>query len=317
MFSVDGKYVYFCNAGVLEVTPGHNDIYVFEVETEKLVSKISGHTKPVTSMAISSCGRYLASGDFAATVIIWDLVSSPTNPKIIGNKMVGQNCAESEGTQVSSITFSGNSQFVYAVHDDQQNAMFDPKVFGYVVNHPEHRQVCGLGMFDEQKIYHVSTSGCGKMIIGCTERKDVRVFQIAEDGMLQKKYDVEGLAGHTMHGCSSCDNKFALCDRNNFLYLLDLNDNGKRLILGKIGIERRAHQYVPCWSPDGSLLVCPGQGFGDLRVYAIVAGDEKGAVRKVKADEKMIYTGLSFSADNTQINLTGGEKGEEKESVAV
>lgn len=73
---------------------GRRQIWVWSLETRKLVHTITGHDDDVTSLAFSSDSRLLASGSKDATVLLWDLLDGER----LGEPM-------RHGGQVTSVAF--------------------------------------------------------------------------------------------------------------------------------------------------------------------------------------------------------------------
>ena len=63
-FSLDGKYV---------VTGSYKTAKIWDVETGKVLKRLSGHRKPITSVAFSPNGKYVITGSADNTAKIWDV----------------------------------------------------------------------------------------------------------------------------------------------------------------------------------------------------------------------------------------------------
>lgn len=52
-------------------------VAIYDLETKGLVRYLEGHTRPVTSIAWSDSGRFLASSSLDWNVVLWDLKAIP------------------------------------------------------------------------------------------------------------------------------------------------------------------------------------------------------------------------------------------------
>lgn len=315
LFSKDDKYIYFINPGVAVADiKGSKEIFVYEVESGDLKSKIQGHEANLNAISISRCGNFLASGDLHGHTIIWDLKSSATSPKMIGKPIVAQGATET--SQITTMTFSGNSKFLYTVFEDRDDPerMFKPITFGYEVSNPEHKQCCGLGVFCDTHVFSLELSGCGNLVFGSLGSTSIRVFEIEDEGYLKTKFDTEVFSANVDEiGCSK-DNILAVCCSDHSLHLYDLKIQ-KRTLPRPIDVGNA--QYKPVFTPDGTILAGPCSHAGLFHIYGVFRGAEVGASRPVKK-EKIVYQTIAFSsADGSSIEVTGGEKGEEKETLTV
>jgi len=97
------------------------------------LSNISnGHTQQISKVAFSPDGRYLASGSYDRTIIIWD-VSEPGNPRPLGNPLVDE---KSKGL-VTSLAFSPDGKTLISASDDFNLRLWD-------VSTPTTAQLIGI-----------------------------------------------------------------------------------------------------------------------------------------------------------------------------
>jgi WD40 repeat protein len=69
--SPDGKIIAVAR-GQLE---RDKSIYLYDSATGQLLNTLKGHTQPVTSLAFSPDGHYLASGSWDGTLRLWEILS--------------------------------------------------------------------------------------------------------------------------------------------------------------------------------------------------------------------------------------------------
>jgi dipeptidyl aminopeptidase/acylaminoacyl peptidase len=73
-FTHDGRTLILASA---DEKTRHPHLGIYEVATGTLRYKLQGHHQPITCLALSSDGRYLASGSADGTALVWDLDASP------------------------------------------------------------------------------------------------------------------------------------------------------------------------------------------------------------------------------------------------
>ena len=83
-FSSDGRYV---ASGSLDKT-----VKIWEIQTNKCLSTLQGHTSMVNSVSFSSDGRYVASGSLDETVKIWEIQTNKCLSTLQGHTNDCQQC---------------------------------------------------------------------------------------------------------------------------------------------------------------------------------------------------------------------------------
>ena len=50
----------------------NNEILIYDSSSFDLVDRLKGHTNNIRALKFSPCGKYLASGSWDQTIILWD-----------------------------------------------------------------------------------------------------------------------------------------------------------------------------------------------------------------------------------------------------
>jgi WD40 repeat protein len=73
-------------------------ITISDTQTQKEIARLQGHTGPITTLAISPDGKFLASGSQDKTIAMWEMFTGKILWRVQG------------GGLVSSLTFSGDGK---------------------------------------------------------------------------------------------------------------------------------------------------------------------------------------------------------------
>ena len=99
-FSSDGRYV---ASGSADQT-----VKIWEIQTNKCLSTLQGHTSEVLSVSFSSDGRYVASGSRDQTVKIWEIQTNKCLSTLQGHT-----------SSVMSVSFSSDGGHIASASDDK------------------------------------------------------------------------------------------------------------------------------------------------------------------------------------------------------
>ncbi|MFC1842939.1 WD40 repeat domain-containing protein [Candidatus Dependentiae bacterium] len=123
MFVVLFAMLFFAQLGFGKVGPEGiiaasdvNKIQIFNAKTGEIIKTLKGHKKSVDSVVFSPDGKYLASGDLAGIVKIWDTEKWENTQTLTGHK-----------NRVNSVAFSIDSLLLASASDDKKIRIYKKK----------------------------------------------------------------------------------------------------------------------------------------------------------------------------------------------
>lgn len=261
-FSPDGKRIVLASNNKM--------VYIWDVETQKEIRRLEGHTDRVNSVAFSPDGKLIVSVSTDHTMRIWD---AETGKEILS-------LAEHIGP-VSSVAFSPDGKRIVSACWDQLVRIWDVE---------ENRIIRKLKGHNDY-VNSVAFSPGGKRIISASKDKTVRIWDVR----LYPEIKLRRLKGHT----SQAD--FAAFSPDGKQIVSASDDNTVRIWDVETGEEIRyleGHIDFVCsavFSPDGKRIVSASQD-ETLRIWDALSGKEI-----LKLDTGNSVNFATFGPDGNQI----------------
>jgi len=162
IFTPDGKEVVSCYSQ-------DNRVFTWDVATGRPRRSLTGHTKPVTSVAVSPDGRLAVSGGKDKTLLLWNLETGQELHRLPGSF---EHCAG---------TFSPNNKFLLTYGDDPTLRIWDVESGGQVQELAGHSAACtGLFSLDGRQILSFSSDKTVRLW-DATAGKQIRLFEGCTD----------------------------------------------------------------------------------------------------------------------------------------
>ena len=96
------------------------EIYVWSVQTGRLLDILNGHEGPVTCLAFSPAAAVLYSGSWDHSVRVWDVFEKKASPEVLVHKSdVRAICIRPDGSQMTVATLDGDLSF-WELGDNRQ-----------------------------------------------------------------------------------------------------------------------------------------------------------------------------------------------------
>ncbi|KAG8346487.1 WD domain [Trypanosoma vivax] len=107
---------------VLAVGSGHTDrIYLFAVQTGKLIDQLQGHEAPIACLAFHPSGTTLVSGSLDHNLVFWELFSRGDG----GDRLKGDAEVLNVGSEVLSVTFSNSGRRLAVLTMKQEITVYE------------------------------------------------------------------------------------------------------------------------------------------------------------------------------------------------
>jgi WD40 repeat protein len=272
----DGVHVAIASADARKLYTGSADkiVRVWDAVKSAVERQFTGHTGPVTALAVSANGQLIVSGSADATMRVWNPATGKEANIIIAHAAPVTSLAlNAAGTQVVSASEDGAVKL-------WQLPAIPPKAF----IHPD--QVTSLTL----------TADGAKLVTGAGD-KVVRLWNLA-NGAKEREYvggPVLPIAAVALSGNGATLAATAL---DKTLTLWKAAD-GK--VLHKIALPAVAHAVA--FSPDGS-LVAVGLADGAIKLNKVADGKES----KSLLGHKAAITGLAFSPKGDVLYSASADK---------
>ena len=274
--SPDGKTL--AAAEVAFDSPGH--IVLMDPATRRVLARLHGHERGVSSMAFSPDGKTLASSSWDLTIRLWDA-------------RTGESRGEFASTEaVTRVAFSPDGKTLAAAGEDRALTLWDVEDRSEIARIEGFRgAICSLAFSPDGR--RIATGG------GLDGRKDafgeVKVFDVAT------REELADLAGHAASvrslAFSPDGSTLASGGVDSTVRLWDGESGKARLVLGGFPDCVRALGF----SPDGRSLAVAGRGDG---VVALLDASNGAEVARLVGHGRQVL-GLSFFPDGKTL-ATGG-----------
>ena len=137
-FSPDGKYLVSANKDRFTSRNVSYLIYVWDIESEKRVKTLTGHSDSITSLAYSADGATLVSGSKDGTVLLWEMRPSP-----IPRLNITPFSVESPPTG-KQLTFNINTTDAENITGYEFTLQYDAKALQYIPNTEDSPKIKNL-----------------------------------------------------------------------------------------------------------------------------------------------------------------------------
>jgi len=219
-----------------------NVVAVMDSQSGKVVRTFEGNAEPLTCIAWAPDGRLLAAGTFGGTVLLWDLESESSQPKVLVEP------TDSPGN-VITITWSSDSHSLITAGEDGIIRLWDPNDGILSRSFRNHRgSVACLALSPDGQVL---ASASRDQTIRLWDIQSGRALRILRDRSNNSKVD-----SNTFSAVTWSPDGITLASGNSAgnIHIWDLES-------GKILHSFNAYCGVInslTWSPDGQVLVCGG-----------------------------------------------------------
>ncbi len=281
VFSADGKRLYVgCSDGAINV---------WDVAAGQLLRPLEGHTRPVTSLAVSPEGNLLASVDLDGILRFWDI-----SPRRLA---VG---LKAHTAPVQGLAFSPDGKRIVTASGDKGLTLWDTQTGKSVLAFKGHTRPIARAVFDPQgrRLATISTFADqpGKDV-------EVKVWDV------QEGKELFTLAGQPSEGVgivfSPSGEAIAITAPGQPLKVFAAATGAAAARFSWQSGELASGERVDCLalSADGKSAAIAQQGGVSVRMFRMNNGQAELDVRPLKAPAGVV-SGLAWSPDGTRLALT-------------
>ncbi|MPC13856.1 Periodic tryptophan protein 2 [Portunus trituberculatus] len=225
-----------------------HDIYLWSLQTGRLLEVLAGHQGPVSSVQFSSQpgSTLMVSTGWDGTVKVWDAISNTTSKESIGLSSDGLCvCIRPDGKQIAVATMDG------------QITMFNPST-GQQEGNITGRNDLGAGRADADKITakknlqaksftSICYSSDGKCLLAGGQGKNVCIYSI-DDELLIKKFEVT--QNRSFDAMDDIINRRKMAENGINLSLIEERDNNNEKVAIKLPGTRQGDMSLRAFRPE-------------------------------------------------------------------
>ncbi|XP_045109366.1 periodic tryptophan protein 2 homolog [Portunus trituberculatus] len=225
-----------------------HDIYLWSLQTGRLLEVLAGHQGPVSSVQFSSQpgSTLMVSTGWDGTVKVWDAISNTTSKESIGLSSDGLCvCIRPDGKQIAVATMDG------------QITMFNPST-GQQEGNITGRNDLGAGRADADKITakknlqaksftSICYSSDGKCLLAGGQGKNVCIYSI-DDELLIKKFEVT--QNRSFDAMDDIINRRKMAENGINLSLIEERDNNNEKVAIKLPGTRQGNMSLRAFRPE-------------------------------------------------------------------
>lgn len=315
---VSTKRIAYSSDGTLLVACDKNLVKIYGSTSGNIIKTLDGHETDVTSVAISTDGKLIASGDLDGKVIIWNTASGDPLLNLPGHT-----------DAIETVTFSPDGRWLVTAGDDAAMKIWDTASGDLLQNYAKFEGVVGGLAFspDGRKLaFSDGTIHVWQFNVDSGKISNQELFTIPS-----AVSDVFSADGSQMAGISGSDIKiwdavtgreiYTLVGHTDWVMGVAFSPNGKTL--ASTSLDGTVKTWSLSTGNEGVFVAGPGAGFG-VRVafnpngskFVTNGGDgtatiwntETGAPRLILSGHKLEVLSVAFSSDGTRIT-TGGLDG--------
>jgi WD40 repeat protein len=283
----------------------------------------SGHTQSIQALALSHDGRWMASGGYDKTLIVWNLATGEEQWKLTGHS-----------DTVTTVTFSPGSTQLASASTNGQVKIWDLQRGTAIYSANMRAGVRGIGFSPDGKLWAIGVGAAKPGAMGRIEIRDagsgnvvrtvptpwgsVNALTITPEGLLvasgetgeddeeQGSVQVWNItSGEIVKSYPVIAGAFSANGR--FMARIDYSKNPKRVVVSDLATGQQKYPFPVgnpgnmFFSPDGQEIAVTDPMKSELKIWSVASGSE---LKTIPAEQSIGATGLNaaaFSADGKTI----------------
>ena len=267
-FSPDGKRIVLASYD--------STVRIWDIETNKVIHRLEGHTYCVNSAAFSPDGKQIVTASTDDTARIWDAETGKEVSCLVGHT-----------GSVYSAAFSPNGKGIVSAGWDQIVRIWDVETNKVIRKHKGHTHY----------VNSIAFSPDGEQVISASDDNTVHIWDVRLDPEIEPRR----FNGHTSRvnftAFSPDGTRIASASDDNTIHIWDVATG--REIHKLDGHTNRVYSIV--FSPDGERIVSASSDH-TVRIWDALSGKE---IRKLNAGD--VAYSVAFSSDGKQIASAPGD----------
>ena len=267
-FSPDGKRIVLASYD--------STVRIWDIETNKVIRRLEGHTYCVNSAAFSPDGKQIVTASTDDTARIWDAETGKEVSCLVGHT-----------GSVYSAAFSPNGKGIVSAGWDQIVRIWDVETNKVIRKHKGHTHY----------VNSIAFSPDGEQVISASDDNTVHIWDVRLDPEIEPRR----FKGHTSRvnftAFSPDGTRIASASDDNTIHIWDVATG--REIHKLDGHTNRVYSIV--FSPDGERIVSASSDH-TVRIWDALSGKE---IRKLNAGD--VAYSVAFSSDGKQIASAPGD----------